>query len=132
MKHLKKGKHGFESVESKAGSSVVAKPHLSLTLAPQCFSISLVLLFYAGLDYIIARGEMRTRVLCARIACSSARTYATEVVTFIYTYVREDLMALYYTEIAAKTWISLSKGTKILLYGKLELWPFSCNIFVLK
>ena len=27
-------------------------------------------------------------------------------------------MALYYTEIAAKTWISLSKGTKLLLYRK--------------
>ena len=27
-------------------------------------------------------------------------------------------MALYYTEIATKTWISLSKGTKLLLYGK--------------
>ena len=27
-------------------------------------------------------------------------------------------MALYYTEIAAKTWISLSKGTKPLLYRK--------------
>ena len=27
-------------------------------------------------------------------------------------------MALYYTEIAAKTWISLSKGTKLRLYTK--------------
>ena len=27
-------------------------------------------------------------------------------------------MALYYTEITAKTWISLSKGTKLLLYRK--------------
>ena len=27
-------------------------------------------------------------------------------------------MALYYSEIAAKTWISLSKGTKLLLYRK--------------
>ena len=31
---------------------------------------------------------------------------------------RNDKMALYYTEIAAKTWISLSKGTKPLLYRK--------------
>ena len=29
-----------------------------------------------------------------------------------------DKMALYYTEIAAKTWISLSKGTQLLLYRK--------------
>ena len=27
-------------------------------------------------------------------------------------------MALYYTEITAKTWTSLSKGTKLLLYRK--------------
>ena len=27
-------------------------------------------------------------------------------------------MAVYYTKIAAKTWISLSKGTKLLLYRK--------------
>ena len=32
--------------------------------------------------------------------------------------VANDKMALYYTEIAAKTWISLSKGTKLLLYRK--------------
>ena len=31
---------------------------------------------------------------------------------------RNDKMALYYTEIAAKTWISLSKGTKPLIYRK--------------
>ena len=29
-----------------------------------------------------------------------------------------DKMALYYTEITAKTWISLSKGTQLLLYRK--------------
>ena len=29
-----------------------------------------------------------------------------------------DKMALYYTEIAAKTWISLSKSTQLLLYRK--------------
>ena len=29
-----------------------------------------------------------------------------------------DKMALYYTEIAAKTWISLFKGTQLLLYRK--------------
>ena len=31
---------------------------------------------------------------------------------------RDFLHLLYYTEIAAKTWISLSKGTQLLLYRK--------------
>ena len=47
---------------------------------------------------------------------------------------RNDKMALYYTEIAAKTWISLSKGTKPLLYRKdharSKLRPFHVIIIV--
>ena len=47
---------------------------------------------------------------------------------------RNDKMALYYTEIAAKTWISLSKGTKPLLYRKeharSKLRPFHVKIIV--
>ena len=43
-------------------------------------------------------------------------------------------MALYYTEIAAKTWISLSKGTKLRLYRKdharSKLRSFHVNIIV--
>ena len=43
-------------------------------------------------------------------------------------------MALYCTEIAAKTWISLSKGTKLLLYRKdhacSKLRPFHAKIIV--
>ena len=47
---------------------------------------------------------------------------------------RNDKMALYYTEIAAKTWISLSIGTKPLLYRKdharSKLRPFHAKIIV--
>ena len=43
-------------------------------------------------------------------------------------------MALYYTEIAAKTWTSLSKGTKLLLYRKdharSKLWASHVKIIV--
>ena len=43
-------------------------------------------------------------------------------------------MALYYTEIAAKTWISLSKGTKLLLYrndhARSKLRAFHVKIIV--
>ena len=45
-----------------------------------------------------------------------------------------DKMVLNYTEIAAKTWISLSKGTKLLLYRKdharSKLRAFHVNIIV--
>ena len=45
-----------------------------------------------------------------------------------------DNMAPYYTELAAKTWISSSKGTKLLLYRKdhvrLKLRPFHVKIMV--
>ena len=40
-------------------------------------------------------------------------------------------MALYYTEITAKTWISLSKGTKLLLnYARSKLRAFHVKIIV--
>ena len=47
---------------------------------------------------------------------------------------RNDKMALYYKVIASKTWISLSKGTKPLLYRKdharLKLSSFHVKIIV--
>ena len=43
-------------------------------------------------------------------------------------------MAAYYTELAAKTWISPSKGTKLLLYRKAhvrsKLRPFHVKIVI--
>ena len=45
-----------------------------------------------------------------------------------------DKMVLYYAEITAKTWISLSKGTKLRLYRKdharSKLRSFHVNIIV--
>ena len=47
---------------------------------------------------------------------------------------RNDNMAAYYKELAAKTWISPSKGTKLLLYRKdhvrSKLRPFYVKIIV--
>ena len=79
----------------------------------------------------IARGDsgemilhvrMRMRIVRAKIMPlalaleNSVSNGSCDVYTCII--MRNDKMALYYTEIAAKTWISLSKGTKPLLYRK--------------
>ena len=53
---------------------------------------------------------------------------------FILVYIRAIDMAAYYTELPAKTWVSPSKGTKLLLYRKdhvrSKLRPFYAKIIV--
>ena len=61
-----------------------------------------------------------------RIVCSSARRQRKLCVIII--------ICAYYAEIAAKTWISLSKGTQLLLYKKnharSKMRPFHVKIIV--
>ena len=73
---------------------------------------------------------------CARLRMRTRAHIIAEVYTRVSVRTRRnyDNMAAYYTEIAAKTWISPSKGTKLLLYGKNHvrsiLRPFYVKIMV--
>ena len=85
----------------------------------------------------------RGRAPISRCAWLRMRT-RTHIIAEVYTRVRirvvraignsNDNMAAYYTELTAKTWISPSKGTKLLLYRKdhvrSKLRPFYVKIIV--